>query len=639
MSPAETLTRRILDALVARGLLTAEQSVSVEDAARVRRSTAGAVLLERGLVSVSDVTLALEDELGVPRVNLANYAPEERALALVPPRVAREGGILPLFEIEGILTVAIGDAMDAFGLDDVAAAVGLEVEPVLVDRDALARAIREHYGTAGTLGTGGLETAPKKDAATILGATGEAQRAVTEVRTEEPAPEPATGEASDAVGEHAATEDAREVVEAAGAGSHADHAPEPMAATEEVESHAVSAAAAGSPIDLDMLAVADARSVALLVSAILEDAVARGASRVHLLPYKDEFFLVYRIDGALERVAEAPLAFEAALVEGFKHYARLGETGSGRPVLGRVRRRIGEKEVVLTVSVVPTVAGQRLVASLEASEPMPRELATLGASEAEARALRAMVERGRGILLICAPLAGGASTTYYALLAHAAGAGRTVYSVERSIGYEIPAVAQVMVQPGGPPPAAYVTAGMRQDTDVIAIDGVRSVEDVHVALEAAGHGKLVVATFPAAGIAAGVRRMLDLGAEPHSLAAALTLGVGQRLVRLNCPSCKQETAGDLARRIPGAPDDIVDVAGTGCPNCGKTGFRDVTGLFEVLPFTEPVRAAVARGAAEEDIQAAAIAAGMRPLIVAGLARVRSGDVSAEELNRVLRFAD
>jgi type II secretory ATPase GspE/PulE/Tfp pilus assembly ATPase PilB-like protein len=186
-------------------------------------------------------------------------------------------------------------------------------------------------------------------------------------------------------------------------------------------------------------------------------------------------------------------------------------------------------------------------------------------------------------------------------------------------------VAQVMIEPGGLSSAAYIAAGMRQDTDVIAVDGLRTVEDVHLAVEAAGMGKLVVATFPAADIASGVWRMLEIGAEPHSLAAALTLGVGQRLVRLNCPNCSMETDGALASRIPGAPAGLRDRAGTGCPNCGK--------------FTEPVRAVVGRARSAAEISAAATAAGMRPLVIAGLARVKAGDVSADELNRVLRFAE
>ncbi|MDP2300010.1 MAG: ATPase, T2SS/T4P/T4SS family, partial [Actinomycetota bacterium] len=378
-----------------------------------------------------------------------------------------------------------------------------------------------------------------------------------------------------------------------------------------IEQMAAAAPAGSGPsaIDLDVLAVADARKVALLVADILEHAVARGASRIHLLPYKEDFFLVYRVQGGLEKVASAPVSLQASLIEGFKQYAKLSSVPASRPALGRLRTHISDRDLVLTTSVVPTIAGQRLVISLAAFRPQPRGLEELGVSEAESRALRAMVERGRGILLVCAPVAGGSSTTYYALLAHAASAGKTVYSVEQSIEHEIPAVAQVMIEPGGPSPAAYNAAGMRQDTDIIAIDGLRTVEDVHLAVEAAGYGKLVVATFPAADIAAGVRRMLDLGAEPHSLAAALTLSVGQRLVRLNCPNCSMETDGRLAVRIPGAPGDIADRAGTGCPNCGKTGFRGATALHEVLPCTEPVRSVVGKGGSTEDIANAAMAAG------------------------------
>jgi len=261
-------------------------------------------------------------------------------------------------------------------------------------------------------------------------------------------------------------------------------------------------------------------------------------------------------------------------------------------------------------------------------------------SQAETFALNAMVERGRGILLVCAPVAGGRSTTYYSLLSHAAASGRTVYSVERSVEYEIPAVAQALVNPASPvSAAAYFAAGMRQDTDVVAIDSLESVEDVHLAVEAAGLGKLVIATFSAGGIAAGVARMLAMGAEPVSLSAALTLGVGQRLVRLSCQSCVQEEPGKLASKIPGAPTGTVSVHGAGCPACAKTGFAGATGVFEVLPFTDPVRAVISRGVSADDIAAAANAAGMRPMASSGLAKVQEGIVSAAELNRVLRFAE
>lgn len=612
MSPGSGISDRVLESLVAAGLMTAEQVSSVVDAASSRGVHVGTVLAERDLVSAIDVVSVLEHEMGVPQVDLSSYAPEDDALALVPASLAHERRVLPLFEIEGMLTVAVGDPMDVFALDSVASELGLELEPVLAESTSFQAMLEQYYPVSAV--TAEREKAPPPPVA----------ETVEEV------------EASDFF-EETAEEQTPAVPVAPEAGAPAEPAEAPVAETIEQMAAAEPAPRGPASIDLDVLAVADARKVAVLVADILDDAVAKGASRIHLLPYKDDFFLVYRVKGSLEKVASAPLSLQGALVDGFKQFAKLGGVPASRPALGRLHARFGDKDRVLTVSVVPTVAGQRLVVSIAPFKPQPRGFAELGMGEAETRALQAMVERGRGILLVCAPVAGGSTTTYYALLAHAAASGKTVYSVEQSIEYEIAAVAQVMVEPGGPSPAAYIAAGMRQDTDVIAIDGLRTVEDVHFAVEAAGLGKLVIATFPAADIASGVRRMLDLGAEPHSLAAALTLGVGQRLVRLNCPNCSMETDGSLAARIPGAPAGLRDRAGTGCPNCGKTGFKGATAIHEVLPFTEPVRATVGRGASEAEIAAAAAAAGMRPLLISGLSRVKSGDVSAEELNRVLRF--
>jgi len=609
MSPSSGTASRVLDGLLAANLLSAEQVEGIRAAAALRGVHIGVILAERDLVSPLDVVSIMEHEMGVPQVDLSSYAPEDEALAFVPAAIALKHRILPLFEIEGILTAAIGDPMDVFVLDAVGQEIGLEVEPVLADAVSFAAALYQYYPA----------DLPVAEPAVVPQVPAEAEAAPVD-------------EYAEAVEETPAVLTAPEVDVSA-------PAVEVPSVAQSIEEMAPVVSSGHPAIDLDVLAVADARTAAVLVADILEDAVSRGASRIHLLPYKDDFFLVYRIKGALEKIASAPLSLEAALVDGFKQFVKLGAAPASRPALGRVRSKIGDRELVLTLSVVPTVAGQRLVVSLAAPKSQPRTLEELGVLDAETRALKAMVERGRGILLVCAPLASGASSTYYALLAHAASIGKTVYSVENTVEYEIPAAAQVMVDPGGPSAAVYIAAGLRQDVDVVAVDGLRSVDDVHMAVEAAAQGKLVIATFAAADIAAGVRRMLDLGVEPLSLASALTLGVGQRLVRLNCPSCSVETDGVLAARIPGAAAGLKGKAGSGCPNCGNAGYRGSIALHEVLPFTDPVRAAVGRASSREDIARAALAAGMRPLLVAGLARVKSGEVSADELNRVVRFVD
>jgi type II secretory ATPase GspE/PulE/Tfp pilus assembly ATPase PilB-like protein len=668
---AETsLSDKVLDTLVSAGLLTIDQLSSVREAAS-DGTPVGRVLLDRGLVTSADVGSALEEELGVPRVDLSSYAPDEDALELVPAALAREYRMLPLFEIDGTLTVAVGDPMDVLSMDGVASELSLELDPVLTDPTSLLGAIVQYYGeqtgaavpqAEGTVpSVPAIEAVPEEPEIPLppvaeddfpvaeIAAELAEEAAAYEAETpgavllgDVPLPPSAAFVATDIpeindipeANDVPGITDIPDITEVPGI-ADVDELP---AAVETIEQIAAVAPVGPAAVDLDVLAVADSMKVALLVTDILNDAASRGASRVHLLPYKDDFFLVYRMKGRLEKIASAPLSLQGALVEGFKSFSRISGVGAGGPSTGRVRTRLADQDLVLTVSAVPTIAGQRVVISLVPFRPEPRGLSGLGMSEAEVRALHAMVERGRGILLVAAPVAEGRSSTYYALLAHAAGAGKTAYSVERNVEYEIPAVAQVLVGPGSPVvPAAYLAAGIRQDTDVVAIDSMTTVEDVHTAVEAAGAGRLVIATFAAGDIVSAMRRLLDLGAEPHSLASALTLAVGQRLVRTNCPNCTLETPSGALDAIPGAPAGLANMAGTGCPNCAKTGFGGVTGIFEVLPFTDSVRAVVACGGSAEELAEAAHAAGMRSLAASGLAKVSAGLVSADELDRVLRL--
>lgn len=610
MTDTTTVASRVLHSLVQTGALATDQLEELR-AEGLDDVGIGRALIDRGVVTPAQLTDLLEDEMGYPRVDLESYTPDEDALEIVPGELARQRTFLPLFEIEGMLTIAIGDPCDIFDLDSIGVELGFSVDAVLADMPAVQGALDAHYPPQ----------SPEPQEMVAL-----------------PGDEPAVeiGDFYDLV-EGGATEipaaPALEVSEDQPAGS-SELVAKMQAAPEVVDDEDDDAV-----IDLDVLAVADDTRVTVLVSEILERAVARGATRIHLLPYKSDFFLVFRVNGRLERVGSAPLSMQQALVAGFKAYVRLASVEPHRPAQGRMHADVGGKTVVLTTSIVPTVSGQRLVIGIAPVRPQPKSLSELGLADAEERALSAMLERGRGLMLVAGPVTGGRSTTYYSLLQQAAMAGRTVYSVERSVDYEIPAVAQVLVTPGEPiGPAAYFSAGMQQDTDVMAIDALQTVEDVHLAVEAAGMGKLVIATFAAGDVVSAVRRLLDMGAEPVSLASALTLGVGQRVLRTNCPNCSVEVHSPLVELIPGVQPGTTAKRGSGCPNCHKSGFSGVTGLFEVLPFTEPVRATVARDGSASEITAAARAAGMRPMIASGVALVRDGVVSPEELDRVLRYS-
>src|SRR5450759_4671208 len=164
MSEPATLTERVLDTLVTAGLLTIEQLTAVRQAA-ADGTPVGRILLDRGLVTPADVGTALEDELGVPRVDLSSYAPDDEALALVPGHVAKAHRMLPLFAIDQTLTVAVGDPMDVLSLDAVGAELGLEIAHVLSDAASLVGAIAQYYPEAET-------AAPAEDS--VMGTEGAA---------------------------------------------------------------------------------------------------------------------------------------------------------------------------------------------------------------------------------------------------------------------------------------------------------------------------------------------------------------------------------------------------------------------------------------------------------------------------------
>ncbi len=621
------MTLRVLEALAEAGVITAEQVYIIEEQASGEAGGPGRDVISRGLATEADVAAVLEDSLGVPRVELQSYAPDDTALELVPAALAREMSVLPLFEIEGVLTVAIGQAADVFDLDGLAERLDLEVEAVLADPEALAEALEQHY-PEGADGAGA-------DAADMSEASGRDRAAASDEATSVSESESPEAES----GDEAADESSATSAEAPESGSP----PEAEAHTAWVMSdhaHALDDLDVSSPIDLDVLAVADPSRTMLLVAEILERAVRLGATKVHIAPDGSNFTVAFRADGLLSQAASAPISLQGPLVEAVRAFAGVPKPALGQPSVGRMRCEIAGKLVTLSLSAVRTTAGQRLVVSIDEGDTMPPPLSEIGLPEDEVCALESIIERRSGLLLVVSPIGEGASETYYSVLAHAALMGRTSYSVERSITRAIPGVAQVGVMQGSPvAPAAFLSAGIGQDTDVIAIDPLENATDVRLAIEAAVAGKLVVATFAASSATKAVSRFLEMGVDSTSLASALLVVVAQRLVSTVCPACAAEDESGIAELLPGNDTGARGQVGAGCSACHDSGHAGVTRLFEVLPITEPLRTAIEHEHEQPVLAEVALARGMRSFGEDALEKLRSGSVSASELNRVLRFAE
>lgn len=627
MPPTQTsgMTLRVLEALAEAGVITTEQVYIIEEQASGETGGPGRDVISRGLATEADVAAVLEDSLGVPRVELQSYAPDDSALELVPAALAREMGVLPLFEIEGVLTVAVGQAADVFDLDGLAERLDLEVEAVLADPKALKEALDQHYPEAAE----GAAAADTKDTSEASG-RGQAETASDEAASasESESPEAESVTESSASSADALASAGPPEAEAHTAGVTSEHA------------HTLDDLDLASPIDLDVLAVADPSRTMLLVAEILERAVRLGATKVHIAPDAGNFTVAFRADGRLSQVASAPISLQGPLVEAVRAFVGVPKPALGQPSVGRMRCEIAGKLVTLSLSAVRTAAGQRVVVSIDEGDTMPPPLSDIGLPEDEARALELIIERRSGLLLVVSPIGEGASETYYSVLAHAALMGRTSYSVERSITRAIPGVAQVGVLPGSPvAPAAYLSAGFGQDTDVIAIDPLENATDVRLAIEAAAAGKLVVATFAASSATKAISRFLEMGVDSTSLASALLVVVAQRLVSTVCPACAADDESGIAESLPGNDTEVRGQVGAGCSACHDSGHGGVTRLFEVLPITEPLRTAIEHEHEQPVLAEVALARGMRSFGEDALEKLKSGSVSASELNRVLRFAE
>lgn len=589
MADEGTITQRLFDALVERRLVTLEQVTHARELHSQTKQPLGQVLVARGLITADDVKEVLEEELGVPHVDLASYAPEPGALRLVPATLAQTKKVLPLFEIEGMLTVAVADPLDVFDMDELAEQLSYELEPVLSDARDIEDAIKANYGGQ------------------------QAQEAAA------PAAEAPPAEPSTEVPAAPAPDEAAELPQAAAA---------PTMRT----------AVTGGAIDLDVLAVADATTTVLLMTDILQAAQDTGASHVHVDPGPDEFELVFRVGDELRSIARAAAVFESALSRTARTMAHLSPDATG-PATGRMRVYLRDSEITVGLSILPTVHGERLVLALGgAGTGAPASLEAAGMLEEQRQALAGASKARGGLVLVSGPVSSGRSATYGLILAERRAAGVTALSIEDRVESDSEGVWQVELAPAlGLDAAAALGAALRQDADVLGLDELRTASEAHLLLQAAASGRTVVATTVGGDGVGTITRLVRQGVESHSLARRLAAVVSQRLVAVNCEACKTQYVSDLAQDVDFA-GQLLTLRGKGCERCGGTGLGEAIGVFEVLVPGAGLRAAVARGAGEDELRAAAARDGLRPLLENGYRLVAEGVINLEELDRALPFA-
>jgi type IV pilus assembly protein PilB len=391
-------------------------------------------------------------------------------------------------------------------------------------------------------------------------------------------------------------------------------------------------------VDKLMEAVEEA-PVVKAVNFMVIQAIKDKASDIHLEPYRDIVRLRYRVDGILHEKATLPKKIQAAMISRIKIMSNLNITEKRLPQDGRFRIKAQGRFIDFRVSTLPTVFGEKVVIRVLDKGAQKMELDKLGFHEDGLKCLKESLANPYGMILVTGPTGSGKTTTLYSALNEVSRPDVNIITVEDPVEYQLPGVNQVHVRPDiGLTFANTLRSILRQDPNIIMIGEIRDQETADIAVRAALTGHLVLSTLHTNDAPGAIGRLIDMGVEPFLISSSVLMIAAQRLVRRICQSCKEEI------QIPEAVLKVAQVhfvdgkphpfyRGKGCRMCNGTGYSGRLSLIEVLVINDPVRVLIAERASAADIKTLACTQGMKTLRMVGLAAVKNGQTTLEEVLR------
>ncbi len=378
-----------------------------------------------------------------------------------------------------------------------------------------------------------------------------------------------------------------------------------------------------------------------LVDLLLRKAVEDGATDIHLEPEEKVLRSRYRVDGRLVQGPFLAKGLQSIVTTRLKILAGMNISETRLPQDGRILYDVGKRKVDLRVSTFPTVHGETVVCRVLDKQNLLVGLDKLGMSKAILTQFRQDIARPHGIVLVTGPTGSGKTTTLYSALTHLNKPDTKIITLEDPVEYELPSINQAPIHPGqGFTFAAGLRAVLRQDPDILLVGEIRDQETAEMAIRAALTGHLVFSTLHTNSAVGAIPRLVDMGIERFLLSATLVAVLAQRLVRKVCPLCRvrQEPDEEQLALLHAHGIDVTGRScstGCGCPACRQTGFSGRGAVFEYLRIDTDIRALIDAGAAEHELEQAAVAAGMRTLREDTFDKVLAGTTSLSELMRVV----
>ncbi len=394
----------------------------------------------------------------------------------------------------------------------------------------------------------------------------------------------------------------------------------------------------------DILDVSNKAPLIKLVNMILFQALKMRASDVHVQPYPDRLQVRYRIDGILYDMEAPPKKYQDAIISRIKVMGKMDIAERRLPQDGRASLRIGENDVDVRISSLPTTYGERIVMRLLDKSARVYRLSEIGLDKHNEDILRKYVAYTHGVIFVTGPTGSGKTTTLYGALSELNTNDKNVLTIEDPVEYNLPGISQVQVNAKkGLTFAAGLRSFLRQDPDIMMVGEVRDGETADISIRAALTGHLVLSTLHTNDAASAMTRMLDIGVEPYLVATSVLLCVAQRLVRVICPKCKELVVPNREEvaKLASVELDVDELPegklsrGKGCDFCFGSGYVDRTALYELLPIDEPIRVRVMERSGASIIKREAMERGtLRTLRMDGLNKVRHGITTVDEVLRV-----
>jgi len=380
-----------------------------------------------------------------------------------------------------------------------------------------------------------------------------------------------------------------------------------------------------------------------LVQLMISEAVQLRASDIHVEPFEDRVRIRYRIDGVLHERDSLPRRQLAAILSRIKILSKIDIAERRRPQDGRIKVSVGEKELDLRVSVIPTNHGQSAVMRLLDKDNIRISVRQLGFSEETFKTFNGLIRRPNGIILVTGPTGSGKTTTLYASLNSLNRPDKKIITAEDPVEYYLPGINQVQVRHNiGLDFARIVRAMLRQAPNIILVGEMRDSETVSMGIQASLTGHLVFSTLHTNDAPSAITRMIDMGVPGYLVASSVVAIVAQRLVRTICPKCiaRHKPSDEIIAEVGLTPEQVESanfMKGKGCTSCQKTGYRGRIGIYELMLVDSKIRRMIFDNTSTQVIRKYATEdAGMTTLFGDGVKKVMDGVTTFEEVYRVAK---